>query len=159
MRFDLPPSRFERWGHSLASLRGEEVALGVGIFLVSLVGSALLAIFILCRLPPDYLRREHPSLSLTPRPRWRQVPITIGKNLLGVLLIVAGVVMSVPGVPGQGLLTIVIGVMLLDFPGKLAMERRLLMRPSVFGSINKLRVRFRREPLLAADEGAGEGDR
>jgi hypothetical protein len=42
----------------------------------------------------------------------------IGKNALGVLLVAIGVVLSIPGVPGQGLLTILLGVMLLDFPGK-----------------------------------------
>ncbi len=152
MKLDLPPSWSERWAQRFAHLNRQELEVGVGIFLVSLIGSALLAIVVLCRLPPDYLRRDHPSLSRKPRPRWKQIPITIGKNLLGALLVAAGVVMSVPGVPGQGLLTILIGVMLLDFPGKLAMERKLMMRPSVFKNINKLRTRFGKEALLPIEE-------
>ncbi|MEO7329966.1 MAG: hypothetical protein ABI193_15430 [Minicystis sp.] len=152
MKLDLPPSFTERWEQRFAHLSREELLVGAGIFVASIVGSALLAIVVLTRLPPDYLRRDRPSLSRAPRPRWKQIPITVGKNLLGVLLIVAGVVMSVPGVPGQGLLTIVIGVMLLDFPGKPALERKLMMRPSVFKNINKLRVRFKKEPLLPAED-------
>ena len=41
----------------------------------------------------------------------------IGKNILGLFLVALGVVLSLPGVPGQGLLTILLGIMLLDFPG------------------------------------------
>jgi hypothetical protein len=33
--------------------------------------------------------------------------------------------MSVPGVPGQGLLTILLGVMLLDFPGRRSLELKV----------------------------------
>jgi hypothetical protein len=152
MKLDLPPSWTERWERRFAHMNREELLVGAGIFVFSLVGSAALAVVVLNRLPADYLRREHPSLSRAPRPRWKQVPLTIGKNLLGALLVAAGVVMSVPGVPGQGLLTIVIGVMLLDFPGKLAMERRLMMRPSVFKNINKLRTRFGKAALLPAED-------
>ena len=41
----------------------------------------------------------------------------IGKNMAGVLLVVLGILLSLPGVPGQGILTILLGIMLLDFPG------------------------------------------
>ena len=71
----------------------------------------------------------------------------IGKNLLGFLLVALGIVLSIPGVPGQGLLTILLGVMLLDFPGKLTLERKLLSRPEVVRTINKLRGRFEKPPL------------
>jgi hypothetical protein len=56
--------------------------------------------------------------------------------------------MSVPGVPGQGLLTILIGVMLLDFPGKRRLERWLLRRRGVLAAINKVRARYGRPPLV-----------
>ena len=59
-----------------------------------------------------------------------------------------GIVLSLPGVPGQGLLTILIGVILLDLPGKQRFERRLMMRPAVFTAVNSIRARFGREPLL-----------
>jgi len=71
----------------------------------------------------------------------------VGKNLLGLVLVALGVVLSVPGVPGQGLLTILIGIILLDFPGKRALVQRLVGRPAVLGAINRLRARFRRPPM------------
>ena len=42
------------------------------------------------------------------------------KNLLGVLLVILGGIMTLPGVPGPGILTILLGVMLLNFPGNAA---------------------------------------
>jgi hypothetical protein len=40
------------------------------------------------------------------------------KNLLGYALIVAGIVMSVPFIPGQGILTLFVGLAIADWPGK-----------------------------------------
>ena len=56
--------------------------------------------------------------------------------------------MSVPGVPGQGILTILLGVMLLDLPGKRRVEQRILRQPKVLEKINKLRNKFSKPPLL-----------
>jgi hypothetical protein len=49
--------------------------------------------------------------------------------------------------PGQGLLTILIGLILVNFPGKYKIERRLVRRPGVLQSINKIRTRFQRPPI------------
>jgi len=70
------------------------------------------------------------------------------KNLLGLLLVALGIVMSIPGVPGQGILTILLGIMLLDFPGKRDLEYRLVSRPRVLNTINKLRHRFGKDSLV-----------
>ena len=60
-------------------------------------------------------------------------------------------------VPGQGLLTILIGVMLTDFPGKYALERRLISQPSIFNAINWIRDKAGKEPLKrpGADDAQG----
>jgi hypothetical protein len=60
-----------------------------------------------------------------------------GKNALGFVLVLTGIFMLL--LPGQGLLTIIAGMMLLDFPGKQLLERRLVRRPLVLRSINWLR--------------------
>jgi hypothetical protein len=49
--------------------------------------------------------------------------------------------------PGQGLLTLLLGFLLLDFPGKYALEKRLIARPRVHAAVDWLRRRARREPL------------
>jgi hypothetical protein len=51
-------------------------------------------------------------------------------------------------VPGPGLVFILIGISLLDFPGKRSLERRLLAVPVVLRFLNEVRQRFRRPPLI-----------
>ena len=60
--------------------------------------------------------------------------------------LVAGIAMLV--LPGQGVLTIVIGIMLLDFPGKYRFERRLVAYGPVLKAINGIRRAARRQPLI-----------
>jgi hypothetical protein len=67
------------------------------------------------------------------------------KNLLGIFLIVAGLVMLL--VPGQGLLTIAVGLVLTDFPGKFHLQRWIVARKSVWRSIGWLRKRTGKPPL------------
>ena len=57
-------------------------------------------------------------------------------------------VLTLPGVPGQGMLTILIGLMLLDVPGKRRLERRIVGRRRILQAINRLRKRFGRPPLV-----------
>jgi hypothetical protein len=103
--------------------------------------------FILVKLPADHFARSHKTKFWSgPHPALRAAAL-VGKNILGVLLIALGVVLSLPGVPGQGLLTILLGIMLVNFPGRRRLELALLGRPEVSRSINKLRSRFGKPPL------------
>jgi hypothetical protein len=67
------------------------------------------------------------------------------KNLLGALLLVAGILMLV--LPGQGILTILAALALLDFPGKRHIEMSILHIPMLLRSINWLRRRAGQAPL------------
>ena len=67
----------------------------------------------------------------------------------GILLILAGIVMLV--IPGQGLLTIFLGVFLMDFSGKYHLERRLIQQKQVRESINWIRLRANK-PVIKMDE-------
>jgi hypothetical protein len=98
------------------------------------------------RLPRDYFtaKRRQAAHWMKSYPAIRLV-FVIAKNLLGIVLVLAGLVMLV--VPGQGLLTIVVGVVLVDFPGKYHLERWLAMRRGVWEAINWLRKTAGREPL------------
>jgi hypothetical protein len=58
-----------------------------------------------------------------------------------------GAILSIPLIPGPGLLIAAAGILLVDFPGRARMLRKLL-RPSVLRSINRLRHAFAQEPLL-----------
>jgi hypothetical protein len=72
------------------------------------------------------------------------------KNVAGAVLLVLGAIMALPGIPGQGILTMIIGLTLVDFPGKLVLERRLIGRPWVLKRLNRLRARLHR-PALQLD--------
>ncbi len=117
------------------------------LFVGSIVSLALVAAIlplVVVRLPADYFSRNparRPAAPRTPsRFVWR-----IGKNLVGALFVLAGFAMLF--LPGQGVLTIVIGVLLLDFPGKYRLERWLVSRRGVLGAINRVRAKFDKPPL------------
>lgn len=124
------------------------VAMGVASAVISLVVVG----YVLARLPHDYFVNPEARLPIDRHPVLKVI-FTIGRNLLGYVLIALGAIMSLPGVPGQGLLTILMGVLLIDFPGKHRAERWLLTRRGVLNGINRLRARVGRPPLLgeAAD--------
>lgn len=113
-----------------------------------LVGSIVLVVFFLTRLPPTYFRRSHDRIFM-PDHHWvlRSGAVAV-KNAIGVLLVLLGIVMIVPGVPGQGLLTMLVGLMLVDFPGRRALEYKLISRPSVLRAVNRLRRTFSRPPFV-----------
>jgi len=120
--------------------------LGVGSALLFVLGAAGVPWF-LARLPTDYLsRRELAELGLpaTKRSAW-QIAARISRNLLGVILLVVGVIELV--LPGQGLLTILVSLMLLDFPGKKKLLRRMLGSKVMFRAINSIRRRAGQPPL------------
>lgn len=73
--------------------------------------------------------------------------LIILKNLLGILFIMTGVVLLV--LPGQGLLTILLGFLLLDFPYKRKIELKVIGDARVLNGINWIRKKFNKEPLLA----------
>ena len=77
--------------------------------------------------------------------RWGAV---ILKNVLGVMLVILGLLLSLPGVPGQGLLTILLGLIMIDIPGKRPLEAKIIKRPTILVAANKLRARYNKKPLV-----------
>ncbi len=125
-----------------------QVLFGVAISVVTFVLSLAVVTLVLVKLPANYFHSSHGREFLVQRhPILRAVGI-FAKNLLGLVLVGAGIVMSLPGVPGQGVLTILLGIMLLDFPGKRTLETRIVSRPRVNSAVNALRARFDKPPLM-----------
>lgn len=130
------------------SFTWQSLLIGVLLFLVTFAISLAIVSFIMVKIPSDYFRKDRPrDLWADRHPAVRFLGIFV-KNLLGAVLVILGIIMSIPGVPGQGILTILLGVMLLDFPGKRELEYRLVSRPRVFNAINKLRHRFGQDTLV-----------
>ncbi len=120
---------------------------GALVFVASFFINLAIVSIILINLPADHFSKSHRRTFLEGHHAGLRVAAVIGKNILGVFLVALGVVLSLPGVPGQGLLTILLGIMLLDFPGKHRLEQKLLSRPSIVNAINGLRGRFGKPPL------------
>jgi hypothetical protein len=125
-----------------------QVLFALGFSVVTFVGSIAVVTLVLVKLPANYFHSSHDREFLVHRhPVLRALGI-FAKNLLGLILVGAGIVMSLPGVPGQGVLTILLGIMLLDFPGKRKLETRIVGRPRVNQAVNALRTRFGKPPLM-----------
>jgi hypothetical protein len=123
------------------------VLASVLMFVVSLIVLPIVVIY----LPRDYFSSRSPRFAYlqNTHPVIRLL-VLVAKNLIGGLLVAAGLIMLVT--PGQGLLALLVGVMLLDFPGKRTVERRVLHRPALLRMINRIRGKAGRPPL---DDGGG----
>src|SRR5690349_736128 len=104
------------------------LALGV-VSVVAFVATALLVPLALARMPKDYFIRE-------PGARHTPLVLRVLKNALGAILVLLGVAMLV--LPGQGLITIALGLGLVDFPGRRRFELAVISRPAVLKSVNAL---------------------
>ena len=130
------------------SLTVGKVALGVGVFLLSLAISFAAIAIVMVKIPANYFSSHYVQDFLPGSPwivRWGAV---VAKNLFGVFLIALGIILSLPGVPGQGILTILLGLIMLDIPGKRPLEARIISRPAVLSAINNLRARYKKPPLV-----------
>jgi hypothetical protein len=112
----------------------------------SFFASLILIPYLVVRIPYDYFSESErqPSPWAEKHVLVRCVVLLI-KNLLGFVFILLGLAMLV--LPGQGLLTLLIGVLLLNFPGKYRFERWLIQQPSVNKAVSWLRQRAGRRPL------------
>ena len=126
---------------------GRNLLLVVMGYVGALVVTVVILVAILATLPASYFRddfkeqRPHHAGALGAAKR-------LAKNGLGLMLIVLGALLSLPGIPGQGVLTMLIGLMLVDFPGERRVERSLAARPGVLETMNRVRVWLGRPPLV-----------
>jgi len=105
--------------------------LSVIVFIGTLVAIPILVIHI----PADYFtRRKKPLKSLPQGHAAVRLLVLVLKNLAGIIFILSGIVMLV--LPGQGVITLLIGLMLVNFPGKLELR-----------AINWIRLRARKSAL------------
>ena len=139
---------FDWASNFVSSLTLSGALLGVLIFLLTLGASLAVVSLVLVKIPATYFQKSHSRDFLADHSAVVRILAIIGKNVLGLLLVALGVVLSLPGVPGQGILTILLGIMLLDFPGKRKLEYWLVSRPKIYSAINKLRQRFSKPALV-----------
>lgn len=118
-------------------------ALSIAMF----IGTLIAIPWLVMRIPDDYYLqdgRKRPSMFYDRKVL--RIIYLIVKNVIGYILIGAGIVMLV--LPGQGILTMLVGAILINFPGKQGFVRWMVSRPSVLSSVNWLRRRAGRRPLI-----------
>ncbi len=103
----------------------------------SLVLAAVLLPVFVVRLPADYFVTQ--PKDVVDRRRSFGWLLRFLKNMVGAVFVLAGIAMLV--LPGQGLLTMLIGLLLTDFPGKRKLELRIVRRPAILAFMNRLRER------------------
>ncbi len=108
------------------------------IGLLTFVGSLIALPILAARLPADYF-----TVRAKVVPPWRgphpirSTLLRVARNLLGLVLVLGGIGMLF--LPGQGLLTLAIGLLMLDFPRKRAFQGWMLSWKPVHVGINWLR--------------------
>jgi hypothetical protein len=133
----------------MEALLSKDILSGLVVLsIVGFIGSLIAIPLILVRLPPHYFDERHPRKWMeNHHPALRLIGHVV-KNAVGFVLLAAGIAMLV--LPGQGILTMLIGLSLVDFPGKRQLERKLIGQPAVLNTINKVREKFGQPPLTVA---------
>jgi len=125
----------------------------IGLTVASVIGfiGSLIAIpLILVRLPADYFDTRTPRHWMKDHhPLLRLLGLVV-KNVVGVVFVLVGFAMIF--LPGQGLLTMLIGVSLMDFPRKRELEAKMVGQPTLLGLINAMRHKFNKPPLILAPD-------
>jgi hypothetical protein len=122
--------------------------LMLGLSLTTVLATLFFVPWAIVRIPPDYFVPDRP-----PQTPWKRLhpaartAVVVVKNLLGIVLFLAGIVLSLPLVPGPGIITMLVGLALIDVPGKRALERRIVAQPQVLRALNKLRAKYGKPPL------------
>lgn len=123
----------------------------IGLTVASVIGfiGSLIAIpLILVRLPADYFDTRTPRHWMKDHHPVLRLFGSVVKNVVGAVFLLAGFAMLF--LPGQGLLTMLIGISLMDFPKKRELEAKMVGQPTLLSVINGMRRQFDKPPLTLA---------
>jgi hypothetical protein len=117
------------------------------VSVLTFAGSLLVIPWLIGRLPVNYFIQHRQKV----KERHKRHPlfariILVLRNGLGSLFLLAGIAMLV--LPGQGIITILIGFSFMDFPQKHKLEDTLLHRPGVAKTLNWLRRKQKKQPFV-----------
>lgn len=116
------------------------------ISFIVFVGTILIIPIIFIRIPADYFVKEERKFPFERKNPFIGAFVLIIKNMLGFIFLIAGFIMLFT--PGQGILTIFIGISLINFPGKRKLERKLIFHPKVLPVVNAIRKKAGKQPLI-----------
>ena len=115
------------------------------ISIITFIATLLLVPAIIIRLPADYFSSTKRQQFDNRHPAIKTLTMII-KNVLGAILLLAGFIMLFT--PGQGLITILAGMLIMNYPGKFKLERWIIIRFNLLKPINWYRKKHQIEPLF-----------
>ncbi len=124
-------------------------SLFLWLTIVSIMGFLISIVFIpwlVTRIPSDYF--SHPKrqkYTWNNQSKILRLIFILMKNIIGVIFIIGGIFLLF--LPGQGVLTILLGLFITDFPYKYKIETWIIKHPPILRSINKLRTKAKQRPL------------
>ncbi len=128
------------------SLTWGRIAWGALFSVLAIIASYGLIVIGMIKIPADYFSSQYVKKSNEDKHfsvRWGALII---KNAIGFLLIIAGIIMIFT--PGPGVPTILLGLIMMDIPGKRPLEAKLIQRPMVLSAVNDLRAKYNKPPLI-----------
>lgn len=112
------------------------------LFLLSLLGLS----WLISMIPHNYFVDEKRVSFIKMKNPLMWLLIMILKNAIGLALILCGILMLI--LPGQGVLTIITGLIFLDYPGKFRFERLLVKNKLILNSMNWIRRKLDKPDLI-----------
>lgn len=128
------------------SLTWSRILVGLLFTVITIIASYGLIVLGMIKIPADYFSSTYVKEIDSDKHfsvRWAAF---IVKNLVGFLLIIAGIIMIFT--PGPGVPTILLGLIMMDIPGKRPLEAKLIQRPLVLSAVNELRAKYNKPPLI-----------
>ena len=128
------------------SLTWSKIIWGAVFSIITVIISYGAIVVGMIKIPADYFSSSYAKELKSDRHfsvRWTAL---IVKNIIGFLLIIAGIIMIFT--PGPGVPTILLGLIMMDIPGKRPLEARLINRPMVLSAVNDLRAKYKKPPLV-----------
>lgn len=142
------------WWQSLSGWfsANEEMLFWLGIgSAIMLVASIAALPWLVSRIPRDYFdHTKEPTVAPLRGHPVARLLIHIVRNVVGVFLIIAGILMLF--LPGQGLLTLLLGIMMTHFPGKYHVEQWFIRQPGILAAINWFREKGSAPPLTIGEQ-------
>lgn len=132
---------------SVPNFSTETVVFFTALSAFTFLASLILLPWLILALPADYfVEKRRQPLDWKKGGKVLRPLVLLLKNLVGVLLFTMGLALLF--LPGQGLLTILAGLVLIDFPGKFGLLRNLARRESVLRSLNWMRRKGNKKPFV-----------
>ncbi|MBL4827457.1 MAG: hypothetical protein JKY66_07045 [Spongiibacteraceae bacterium] len=114
---------------------------------IAFFATIIIVPWLIIQLPADYfINEKRKKFAWAKQFILLRYLLLIIKNMLGYVIVIAGIIMLL--LPGQGILSIVVGLMLIDFPRKFQFERWLVQRAPVLRVIHKLRKVANKDPFV-----------